>query len=257
MVRIGGERGRPLLLNDLCFTLKAGEILGMTGPSGAGKSLTALSICGLLDPPLAWTGGRIVIDSHTITPNTPQRWRAQRGRGVFLIFQSAASALNPRLKIALQIGEALREVRGMTAADARDEIPRLLERVDLAADVVELYPFQLSGGMRQRVLIAIALGLRPKVVVADEPTSGLDPVRQAEVVQALRRLPEDLGAGLLVLSHDLRLLRRLAGRVGVIYEGRLVELQNTQQLLSRPGHPWTAAMVQSLCLLSIADATSD
>ena len=244
------------LLHDLSFSLESGEILGLTGPSGAGKSLTALALCGLLDPPLAWTDGCIVIDGRVIAPNRPRCWNSQRGRGIFLIFQSPASALNPGLTIGTQISEALRAGLNLTAPEADGEVRRLLSQVDLPADTAEHYPFQLSGGMRQRVLIAIALGLRPKVVVADEPTSGLDPIRQAEIIHALRRLPDDLGTGLVILSHDLRLFGRIADRVGVLYQGSLVELAPTRQLLRRPGHPWTCSMVKSLAALRINDVAT-
>ncbi len=253
--RIDGSAG-ALLLNDFSISLESGETVGLTGPSGAGKSLTALTLCGLLDPPLAWTAGRILIDGQIIAPARPRSWDRHRGKGIFLIFQSPASALNPRIKIGTQIIEALKAVRNLTAIEANEEARSLLHRVDLPADTVARYPFQLSGGMRQRVLVAIALGLRPKVVVADEPTSGLDPVRQAEVMTVLRRLPDELGTGLVILSHDIRLFDRIANRVGVLYEGRLVELNATHELLRRPRHPWTRAMVESLAALRIGDAAA-
>ena len=248
-VSVSGCQGEISLLRDFSLSLDAGEILGLTGPSGAGKSLAALALCGLLDPPLVWTAGRIVLDGQVMTPWNPQCWKGRRGRGIFLIFQSPGSALNPSLKIATQMGEALTLVRGLPAAEARTEVRRLLKEVGLPADTGDDYPFQLSGGMRQRVMIAIALGLRPKVVVADEPTSGLDPIFQSEVLRAMRRLPEELGTALVILSHDLRLFGRLAHRIGVLHGGRLVELEETEKLLRAPGHPWTRRMIESLTAL--------
>ena len=248
-VSVNGPQGEKKLLQNLSLTLEKGEILGLTGPSGAGKSLTALAFSGLIDPPLAWTDGCIVLDGCRITPSTPQNWNCQRGRGAFLIFQSPASALNPALKIKTQMEEALQKVKRLSITKARKEIECLLLKVGLPPQTAEYYPFQLSGGMRQRVLIAVALGLQPKVIIADEPTSGLDPICQEEVIQNLCLLQNDLGTALVILSHDLRLFGKIAHRTGILYEGCLVELKETKKLLQAPAHPWTRTLVKSLATL--------
>jgi ABC-type glutathione transport system ATPase component len=248
-VTVGGAESPPVLLDDFSLSLNSGEIVGITGISGAGKTVTALTLCGLLSPPMHWVGGRIILNGCTIVPRDPKAWRGHRGAGIFLIFQSPGAALNPGLRVGLQIKEALVEGKGLSVVEADRMIQRLLGEVGLPPGAGAFYPDQLSGGMRQRVLIAIALGLSPRVIVADEPTSGLDPIHQAEILDLMRRLPSACGSGMILISHDLGVLSRVADRIGVIHRGCLVEMEPTRTLLCAPRHPRTRRLVESLWAL--------
>lgn len=241
----------PLLLDDLSLTLAQGEILGLTGASGAGKTVTALTLCGLLPPPLRWTGGKIVLNGGVIHPGDAKAWQKIRGADIFLIFQSPSAALNPGLRVDVQIREALVECRGLTMEEAGRKIRCLLTEVGIPPEAGRLFPDQLSGGMRQRVLIAIALGLSPGVIVADEPTSGLDPIHRSEILELMQRLPSVCGSGMILISHDLGMLSHVADRIGVIHRGRLVELEPAAALLRTPRHPATRRLVDSLSALTM------
>ncbi|MEY6433803.1 ATP-binding cassette domain-containing protein [Thioalkalicoccus limnaeus] len=246
----GGER---CLLAGLDLRVESGEILGLCGSSGAGKTLTALTLGGLLPPPLRWRAGYIRVAGRLLEPGLVQEWREIRGRGVFVLFQSPGLALNPRLRIGLQIAETLVSAHGLARRPATREAARLLERVGLTAATTRAYPFQLSGGMRQRVLIAIAMGLRPSVVIADEPTTGLDPARRDAILELLRELVADTDAALLMISHDLEALAHLSRRIGVLDAGRLVEIAPTAELFARPRAVATQQLVASLAALRAAD----
>ncbi len=247
----GRLNNQIVLIDDLSLFLKPGEILGLTGESGAGKSLTALAMCGLLLPPVRWLKGEINLCGKKIVPENPKAWADLRGKDIFLIFQSPASALNPNLKIGIQIREALVEVNGLSVKEADKMISRLLVGVGLSLSAGSSYPYQLSGGMRQRVLLAIAIGLKPQVVVADEPTSGLDPIHQAAILDLLKTLTKDHGSGLILISHDLRVLSRMADRIGVLHKGRLVEVNPSQDILQFPKHQQTMRLVESYNELSV------
>lgn len=231
--------------------------MGLTGPSGAGKSTLAFTLTGLLPAPLEWRRGEIRIGRHRLAPGHERLWDAVRGRDILLLFQSAGMALHPQITVGRQVSEALEEVRGLTRRESRREAARRLDEVGLPSFAVHAYPYQLSGGMRQRVLIAIALGLGCRLLVADEPTSGLDPIVRAEVLTLLLEAVRTLNAGLILISHDLRLLRGTVDTLAVLEEGALVETGPADRLLSAPQHPQTRRLVEALADLErLADAGS-
>ncbi|WP_282182568.1 ABC transporter ATP-binding protein [Aliiroseovarius marinus] len=211
--------GSAPLLNGVEFSIRAGERVGLVGPSGCGKSLTAAALTGLLRPPLVRTGGTIRIDGQDVGNACPRTWRTLRGRGIFQIFQSPGTALTPTRRIGAQLAEAAK-IAG-NASDAT--VARALETVSLAPPVAGLFPYQLSGGMKQRVLIAMALILRPRILIADEPTTGLDVLTERDVLAALNTMAEETGAALLFISHDLRAVAEVANRTLVMENGQLVE----------------------------------
>ncbi|SPF77142.1 putative ABC transporter ATP-binding protein [Aliiroseovarius pelagivivens] len=211
--------GTKPLLNGLEFSIRSGERVGLVGASGCGKSLAAAALTGLLRPPLALTHGTIRIDGQDIGDASPRVWRMHRGRRIFQIFQSPSTALTPTRRIGPQLAEAAR-IAGDTSGTA---VERALETVSLAPHVAGFFPYQLSGGMKQRVLIAMALILRPNILIADEPTTGLDVLTERDVLAALNTMADETGAALLFISHDLRAVAEVASRTLVMENGRLVE----------------------------------
>lgn len=205
------------LLDALSFTIAPGERVGLIGQSGSGKSLTAAALCGLLRPPLRRTAGTLTLNGQAMQDN-PRHWRRVRGRQIFQIFQSPASALTP----ARRIGPQLRET-ALIAGAPGTRITQALDQVGLSQTVTGQFSYQLSGGMKQRVLIAMALILRPAILIADEPTTGLDVLTEAETLNALSDMVTETGAALLFISHDLRAVQAVADRVLVMDGGRLVE----------------------------------
>ncbi|MEJ5358326.1 MAG: ABC transporter ATP-binding protein [Desulfobacterales bacterium] len=237
------------VLGDVSLRVEAEQRLGITGPSGAGKSTLAFALCGLLPVPLRWRKGEIDIRGVRMAPGDSRAWAAVRGRDIFLLFQSAATALHPHLTVGRQLTEALEEVRGMSRTESRREAQRRLEEVGLPSFAFSAYPYQLSGGMRQRVQIALALGLGCRLLIADEPTAGLDPVVRAEILSLLCRAADDLRAGLLLISHDLRLLRGTVDTLAVLDEGHLVEVGPPGRLFSAPLAPQSRRLVEALHVL--------
>ena len=215
-LRLG--QGSRRLVEGVNFGLDHGQVLGLVGHSGAGKTLLASALCGLLPESVRVTSGTIRLHGEYIDPNNPRSWRGRRGREVFMIFQSPASALNPTVRVGSQIAEALTLVRGWDRRQARIQAGRLLEAVGVSAAMTAAYPFELSGGMQQRALIAAALGLRPQVLIADEPTAGLDPANQGEVLRLLLRMQQRHHTAILLISHDLRTVSRLAERMAGLFQ---------------------------------------
>lgn len=211
--------GAPPLLSEMSFSIRAGERVGLVGASGCGKSLTAATLTGLLRPPITLSGGTIRICGQDIAEASPRMWRKLRGQGIFQIFQSPGTALTPARRIGRQLAEAAR-IAGETPEAA---LPRALETVSLAPQVVDHFPYQLSGGMKQRVLIAMALILRPRILIADEPTTGLDVLTERDVLAALNAMADETGCALLFISHDLRAVAEVARRTLVMDKGRIVE----------------------------------
>lgn len=209
---------RPLL-DRLSFNIAPGERVGLVGPSGCGKSLTAAALCGSLRPPLAITGGMAQIDDVELVGAAPQVWRRVRGRTVFQIFQSPGTALTPARRIRAQLAETARIV----GEDPKQAVTSALETVALDPHVADFFPYQLSGGMKQRVLIAMALILRPRILIADEPTTGLDVLTEREILAALTKMADEVGSSVLFVSHDLRAVAEVANRTLVMDHGRLVE----------------------------------
>ena len=234
------------ILRCLDLSLDHSQTLGILGQSGAGKSLSAMALCGLLPKPLWVSKGSIHLHGEAIPPNDAKAWRGRRGKEIFLIFQSPASALDPTAPVGTQIAEALVEVRGWHWKRAKEKAGRLLESVELSAAIAKRYPFELSGGMRQRVLIATALALRPQVLIADEPTTGLDPVNQIAILRLLKRLQKEHHTALLIISHDLRVLSHMARNAIVMQAGAVVERGSVQELTRHPIHNHTRELVAAM-----------
>ncbi|HXZ08461.1 MAG TPA: ABC transporter ATP-binding protein, partial [Paraburkholderia sp.] len=224
-VRVPTARGRVAAVRGVDLDVSRGETLAIVGESGCGKTLTALAVAGLLPDGLSVSRGDIAVCGERVTGLSEDAWRAYRGARIAMVFQDPMSSLNPVLKIGSQIVEAILAHRPMSRRNARDEALALLTRVALtpADRCFDAYPHQLSGGMRQRVQIAIAIANRPAVLIADEPTTALDATVQAGVLKLLRELQREDGMALVTITHDLRLVTQIADRVMVMYAGRAVE----------------------------------
>ena len=235
-------------VDDVSFSIARGETLGLVGESGSGKSVTAFSILRLLQPPGRITGGRVVFDGRDLLTLTEGEMREVRGAGISLIFQEPMTALNPVMRVGDQIAEALLVHGKASRADARARAAELLEAVKIpdATRRVRDYPHQLSGGMRQRVMIAIALACRPPLVIADEPTTALDVTIQAQVLELLRELKARYDLALLLITHDFGVVAEMADYVAVMYKGRLVEHGAVREVLRRPSHDYTRNLLAAV-----------
>jgi oligopeptide/dipeptide ABC transporter ATP-binding protein len=245
-VAFGSGPDAPRALDGISFTIDAGERVALVGESGSGKTVTALAVMGLIDPPGRIVGGSIRFDGDELVGMSEPDYRARRGRDVAMVFQDPGQALNPVQRVLDQVAEAL-EVHGVARVDARARAQSLLDQVGLLDDPrrVRAYPHQLSGGMRQRVLLAIALANRPKLLLADEPTTALDATTQAEVLALLDQVRRDVGLAILFVTHDLSVVARIADRVVVLYAGRIVESAPTRDLFTSPRHPYTRGLLAS------------
>ena len=240
--------GPAKAVDDVSFEIRSGETLGLVGESGSGKSVTALSILRLVQPPGRIAGGQIRFKGRDLLTLSESEMRRVRGAEISLIFQEPMTALNPVFTIGDQIGEALL-VHGLTTRrEARTRAIELLEavRIPNAETRVRDYPHQLSGGMRQRVLIAIAIACKPSLVVADEPTTALDVTIQAEILDLLREMKHTLNLSLLLITHDLGVVAETADRVAIMYAGRIVEHGPVRSIFRSPQHPYTRGLLASL-----------
>jgi oligopeptide/dipeptide ABC transporter ATP-binding protein len=234
-------------LDGVSLALEAGETLCLVGESGSGKSLTALSVARLVpSPPAYYVGGEIRLEGREVLRLSPRDLRRVRGGVVSYVFQEPAASLHPVFRVGHQIQESLRRHRPEAATDA--EVVRLLKLVGLAAPEARArdYPHQLSGGMQQRVMIAMALAARPRLLVADEPTTALDVTIQAQIIELLRDLQRELGMAILLITHNLGLVGELAQRAVVLYAGQVVEAARARELLRQPFHPYTRALLDSV-----------
>ncbi len=234
-------------VDDVSFAIDAGETLCLVGESGCGKSVTALSIARLVPtPPARYPGGQILLNGQDVLRMSKAQLREIRGGVVSYVFQEPAASLNPVFRVGNQIKESLRLHRPEAATD--DEVIRLLKLVGIPAPESRRrdYPHQLSGGMQQRVMIAMALASRPKLLVADEPTTALDVTIQAQILELLRDLKRQLGMSMLLITHNLGIVGDIADRVAVMYAGQIVELAPATELLARPLHPYTQALMNSV-----------
>jgi peptide/nickel transport system ATP-binding protein len=233
--------------DHISFSLKADERLGLAGESGSGKSTLALAILRMIKPPGRIEAGAIWLDQQNLMTLSDDAMRQVRLARIALIPQGSMNALNPVLRIRAQIADALRDhgVRlARRAVDAR--IQGLLQSVGLHPQVADRFPHELSGGMKQRACIAIAISLRPKVILADEPTSALDVVVQRQVMQTLARVQHDLGASVIMIGHDMGLVAQFVDRLGVMYAGKLVEMSPVRTIFTQPLHPYTQLLIASL-----------
>ena len=243
------RRGKALVLNGVDFELHGGETLGVVGESGCGKSMTALALLQLIpSPPGRISGGRVLFQGQDLVQADESHMREVRGNRISMIFQEPMTSLNPVFTVGNQIGESLRLHAGLNATAARARTIEMLKQVGIPAPEkrVDEYPHQLSGGMRQRVMIAMALACRPDILIADEPTTALDVTVQAQIFDLLRDLQSEKGTAILLITHDMGAVAEMADRVIVMYAGRVIEEGTTEQVLSRPGHPYTQGLIDCL-----------
>jgi peptide/nickel transport system ATP-binding protein len=233
--------------NDVSFSLRPGERLGLIGESGSGKTTMATALLRLTRPPGRIAGGRVLLAGRDILAMKPRELRETRLRDIALIPQGAMSSLNPVMRLGEQMVDAiLAHTPRISRAALDTRIAELLKRVGLDPSVARKYPHQLSGGMKQRAVMAIATSLAPKVIVADEPTSALDVVVQRQVMQTLGRLQDGIGAAVVLIGHDMGLVAQFADIIGVMYAGRLVEIGPVAQIIEAPKHPYTRLLIDSL-----------
>ena len=236
-------------VNGISYTLSAGETLAILGESGCGKSVSAQTIMGILDsPPGFVTGGEIRYKGRDLLTMSAKEQRDIRGEEISIVFQDALSSLNPVFPVGWQIAEMFRQHRGMNKTDALAQAVRLMERVSIpgAAQRVKAFPHQFSGGMRQRIMIAMAIALDPAVLIADEPTTALDVTVQAQIMKLLQELREERQMGLILITHDLGVVADVADRIAVMYAGKLVEHGDVYELYARPAHPYTKGLLESI-----------
>ncbi|MEC0235579.1 ABC transporter ATP-binding protein [Paenibacillus kribbensis] len=242
------EDGMVPSVNGVSFTVNPGETLAIVGESGSGKSVTSLSIMGLVAAPGKVVGGEILLEGRDLLQLSKGEMRKYRGNEISMIFQEPMNSLNPVFTIGNQISEVIRQHQKLSKAEAREKSIEMLERVGIpgAAKVVGYFPHQLSGGMRQRVMIAMALACRPKLLIADEPTTALDVTIQAQILNLIHKLSKEENTGIILITHDLGVVAEMADRVVVMYAGEVVEEANVFDLFEKPGHPYTIGLLGSL-----------
>jgi oligopeptide/dipeptide ABC transporter, ATP-binding protein, C-terminal domain len=236
-------------VNGVTYSVDEGETLAVLGESGSGKSVTAQAVMGILDmPPGKITGGEILFQGKDLLKFKEEERRKVRGAEMAMIFQDALSSLNPVITVGDQLGEMFTVHRGMSRKDARAKAIELMEhvRIPAAAERVRDYPHQFSGGMRQRIMIAMALALEPALIIADEPTTALDVTVQAQVMDLLAELQRELNMGLILITHDLGVVADVADRIAVMYAGRIVETAPVHDIYKAPAHPYTKGLLKSI-----------
>jgi peptide/nickel transport system ATP-binding protein len=242
------RHGTLRAVHDISFAIAEGEVLGVVGESGAGKSLTGAAEIGLIDPPGRIAGGEIRLAGRRIDNLPYEAMRKVRGREIGAVFQDPLTSLNPLYTIGRQLAETIRTHLPLSAADAQARAIELLEEVGISAAARRLdhYPHQFSGGMRQRVVIALALAANPRLIIADEPTTALDVSIQAQIIQLLKRLARDHGTAVMLVTHDMGVIAETADRVAVMYAGRIVEIGPVADVIHRPVHPYTVGLMGSI-----------
>ncbi|MER0246003.1 ABC transporter ATP-binding protein [Streptomyces sp. HSW2009] len=236
-------------VSGVSYQVRAGETLAVLGESGSGKSVTAQAIMGILDSPPGYvTGGQVLFQGRDLLALGRDERRKVRGSQLAMIFQDALSALNPVLSVGAQLGEMFQVHRGLSRKDARKKAAELMDRVRIpaAAQRVGDYPHQFSGGMRQRIMIAMAMALEPALIIADEPTTALDVTVQAQVMELLAELQREMQMGLILITHDLGVVADVADKIAVMYAGRIVETAPVHDLYRAPAHPYTRGLLDSI-----------
>ena len=248
IVEFPHRRGTLRALDDISFDIAPGEILGVVGESGAGKSLTGASIIGLLEPPGRVAGGEIILEGRRIDNLPHEQMRHVRGRHIGAIFQDPLTSLNPLYSVGRQLVETIQTHLPVSAAEARQRAIDLLKDTGIPAaeQRIDHYPHQFSGGMRQRVVIALALAAEPKLIVADEPTTALDVSIQAQIIGLLKRVCRERGAAVMLITHDMGVIAETCDRVAVMYAGRVAEIGPVHEVINHPAHPYTAGLMASI-----------
>ncbi|VWX58119.1 dipeptide transporter; ATP-binding component of ABC superfamily [Burkholderiales bacterium 8X] len=248
VVEFPHRRGLLRALDDVSFEIAPGEILGVVGESGAGKSLTGASIIGLLEPPGRIASGEIRLDGQRIDQLDHETMRHIRGRKIGAIFQDPLTSLNPLYTIGRQLIETIRTHLPVGESEARKRAIGLLQDTGIPAaeQRIDHFPHQFSGGMRQRVVIALALAAEPKLIVADEPTTALDVSIQAQIIQLLKRICKERGAAVMLITHDMGVIAESCDRVAVMYAGRVAEIGPVHEVIHQPAHPYTAGLMASI-----------
>jgi peptide/nickel transport system ATP-binding protein len=247
-VEFPGRRGTLTAIDDVSFTIAPGEVLGVVGESGAGKSLTGAAIIGLLEPPGRIAAGQVLLAGRRIDDLPPAEMRRIRGKEIGAIFQDPLTSLNPLYTVGRQLIETIQTHLDLTAAQARTRAIDLLKDTGIPAAEARIdhYPHQFSGGMRQRVVIALALAAEPKLIVADEPTTALDVSIQAQIISLLKRLGREHGTSVMLVTHDMGVIAETADRVAVMYAGRIAEIGPVADVIHRPQHPYTVGLMGSI-----------
>ena len=247
-VQFPTRRGTLTALDRVSLSIEAGEVLGVVGESGAGKSLTGAAVIGLLEPPGRIAGGQILLDGKRIDNLPYEAMRRIRGRQIGAIFQDPLTTLNPLYTVGRQLVETMQTHLGLSDADAQKRAVGWLEQVGIPAAKQRIgsYPHEFSGGMRQRVVIALALCAEPRLVIADEPTTALDVSIQAQVIALLKRLTRDHGTAVMLVTHDMGVIAETADRVAVMYAGRVIEVGPVRAVVQQPAHPYTEGLMGSI-----------
>ncbi|WP_423800939.1 ABC transporter ATP-binding protein [Neobacillus sp. SAB-20_R2A] len=247
-VGINDDGNKIAIVNGISFSLNKGETLGIVGESGCGKSMTSLSLMGLLPPGVEWFDGDIKTESLHFKDFKKKDWRKIRGKRLAMIFQEPMSSLNPVYTIGQQIVEMVLSHENVSKKQARERALEMLKLVGIPRpeQVLDEYPYQLSGGMRQRVMIAIALSCNPEILIADEPTTALDVTIQAQILELMKKLQDQLNMSIVLITHDLGVVAEMCDRVIVMYAGEIVEEAQVVELFDRPRHPYTKGLLSSL-----------
>ena len=248
IVEFPHRRGTLRALDDISFDIAPGEILGVVGESGAGKSLTGAAIIGLLEPPGRVASGQILLEGQRIDNLPYDKMRHIRGRKIGAIFQDPLTSLNPLYTVGRQLRETIQAHLPVDDNEARRRAISLLEDTGIpaAAERIDHFPHQFSGGMRQRVVIALALAAEPKLIVADEPTTALDVSIQAQIIQLLKRICKDRGAAVMLITHDMGVIAETCDRVAVMYAGRIAEIGPVHEVINQPAHPYTMGLMAAI-----------
>ncbi len=254
------KEGIARAVDDMSFDLKAGEILAIVGESGSGKSVTSLSLMGLIPrPPGRIAGGSVMFEGRDLTALSDREMQKLRGSSVSMIFQEPMTSLNPVLSIGVQMTEGIQQHLGMTLPQARDHAVEMMRRVSIPAPEQRLkeYPHQFSGGMLQRIMIAIAISCNPKVLIADEPTTALDVTIQAQILELMQDLRKKTGSAIMLITHDMGVVAEMADRVLVMYAGRKIEEGTVADVFRNPQHPYTRGLLGALPKLGHAGAVGE